>query len=316
MPISRVFLLTYLVLVVVEVGLLLTQHYGRADQIANILFIYTFGIGLWKIFAKSSAPASISGTSHPSYKKPWLISLAILLIIFNNITFTSFTNAGNDTNFLTQEALKSISKIPQTWESFFGGVDLGHNQIINMWMQPLLALLSLAGNAGISFSIIVKAIVWIQLGIGTYGLSRLLRKWNIPPLAVIAANVFYFANTYLLTIVDGGLIFLSEAYAIFPLILYQFWELIEDFNLTRLVKLTLILILGQSLDFRILPLFLICFVILALILIKTRRTFFHFLFSFIWISVFLTGWNMFWIWPAVKSQVPINFSYTNFYKVS
>ena len=167
-------------------------------------------------------------------KKAWLISLAILLIIFKNITFTSFANAGNDTSFLTQEALKSISKIPQTWESFFGGVDLGHNQIINMWMQPLLAFLSLAGNAGISFSIIVKAVVWIQLGIGTYGLSRLLRKWNISSLAVITANVFYFANTYLLTIVDGGLIFLSAAYAIFPLILYQLWESIEDFNLTKI----------------------------------------------------------------------------------
>ena len=52
MSINRVFLLTYLALIVVEVGLLLTQHYGRADQIAGIIFIYTFGLGLWKIFAK------------------------------------------------------------------------------------------------------------------------------------------------------------------------------------------------------------------------------------------------------------------------
>lgn len=52
MSINRVFLLTYLVLVAIEAGLLLTEHYGKADQIASILFIYTFGLGLWKIFAK------------------------------------------------------------------------------------------------------------------------------------------------------------------------------------------------------------------------------------------------------------------------
>ena len=35
--------------IAVEVGLLLSHHYGRADQLANYLFIAIFAIGIWRL---------------------------------------------------------------------------------------------------------------------------------------------------------------------------------------------------------------------------------------------------------------------------
>ncbi|KKS44767.1 MAG: hypothetical protein UV07_C0003G0002 [Candidatus Azambacteria bacterium GW2011_GWB1_42_17] len=42
-------LITIWVAMAIEAGLLLTQHYGRADQLANYIFIAFFIIGIWRL---------------------------------------------------------------------------------------------------------------------------------------------------------------------------------------------------------------------------------------------------------------------------
>ncbi|KKS44766.1 MAG: hypothetical protein UV07_C0003G0001, partial [Candidatus Azambacteria bacterium GW2011_GWB1_42_17] len=177
-----------------------------------------------------------------------IIRFLVLLIIFNSILFTGFINAGNDTNFLTSSALKVISLIPQTWESYLGGVDLGHNQIINMWMQPLLITLSLIARLGLSFSVIVKIIIAFELIIGIIGLDKFLKRLGMSQIAITVATLFYFSNTYFLTLIDGGLIFVAGVYAMFPLLLYFGYETLTNLRLENIAKLSLLLIICQSFD--------------------------------------------------------------------
>jgi len=236
-----------------------------------------------------------------------IIRFLVLLIIFNSILFTGFINAGNDTNFLTSSALKVISLIPQTWESYLGGVDLGHNQIINMWMQPLLITLSLIARLGLSFSVIVKIIIAFELIIGIIGLDKFLKRLGMSQIAITVATLFYFSNTYFLTLIDGGLIFVAGVYAMFPLLLYFGYETLTNLRLENIAKLSLLLIICQSFDIRVVPLFFVC-----LVLINLKRS----VAVIPLLSVILIGWNMFWIWPAIKSHIPINFSYTNFSQLS
>lgn len=49
MPSKKILLITIWVAMVIEAGLLLTQHYGRADQLANYIFITIFVIGIWRL---------------------------------------------------------------------------------------------------------------------------------------------------------------------------------------------------------------------------------------------------------------------------
>lgn len=239
--------------------------------------------------------------------KLFLIRLALLSLVFHSILFSGFINAGNDTNFLTNSALKVISLIPQTWESYLGGVDLGHNQIINMWMQPLLITLSLTARLGLSFSVIVKIIIALELVIGIIGLDKFLKRLGMSQMAITVATLFYFSNTYFLTLIDGGLIFVAGIYALFPLLLYLGHETLANFKLENIAKLSLVLIISQSFDIRIIPLFFGC-----LILMNLKRS----VAVIPLLLVVLIGWNMFWIWPMVKSQIPLNLSYTNFSQIS
>ena len=249
-------------------------------------------------------------------KKTWLISLAILLLIFRTILFSGFTNAGNDTNYLTPLALKSISLLPQTWESFLGGVDLGHNQILSMWMQPLLTLFSLLARGGLTFPTLVKIMIALQLVLGTYGLNRLLSRFRATQSATIISTLFYFSNTYFLTVVDGGLIFLSAAYALFPLILDEAIGLTVNFDKKKLGRLTLLLIIGQSFDLRLLPLFFICLFVWLCITIRSWSQLLRNLKILILIVIILGGWNMFWLWPALRQGALSYFTYANLPQVS
>lgn len=46
---NKIILLIVWIAMAVETGLLLTQHYGRADQLATYLFIAIFVIGIWRL---------------------------------------------------------------------------------------------------------------------------------------------------------------------------------------------------------------------------------------------------------------------------
>lgn len=49
MPNKTALLITIWIAMAVEAGLLLTQHFGRADQLANYIFIAIFVIGIWRL---------------------------------------------------------------------------------------------------------------------------------------------------------------------------------------------------------------------------------------------------------------------------
>lgn len=46
---KRALLILIWVFMAIEAGLLLTQHFGRADQLANCIFIAIFVIGIWRL---------------------------------------------------------------------------------------------------------------------------------------------------------------------------------------------------------------------------------------------------------------------------
>ncbi len=49
MPGKTALIITIWIAIALEAGLLLTEHYGRADQLANYIFIAIFVIGLWRL---------------------------------------------------------------------------------------------------------------------------------------------------------------------------------------------------------------------------------------------------------------------------
>ncbi len=186
-------------------------------------------------------------------------------------------------------------------------MDLGHNQIINMWMQPLLMTLSLIARLGLSFSVIIKIIIALELILGIIGFDKFLKRLGMSEISITVATLFYFSNTYFLTLIDGGLIFVAAVYSLFPLLLDQGFKTLTDFKLENMAKLSLLLIVSQSFDIRVIPLF-FC----SLILMNLKRS----VAVIPLLLIVLIGWNMFWIWPAIKSQIPINFSYTSFSQLS
>src|SRR3990167_5194162 len=120
-----------------------------------------------------------------------IISLAVLTLVFSSILFGDFIPAGHDTAYLTSDALQNISFLPHTWESFLGGTDLGHNQLLGMWMQPVWIVIALLARMGLSFALLTKLIIAGQLVVGVYGLTKLLKRLGVNDLAIIVASVWY-----------------------------------------------------------------------------------------------------------------------------
>lgn len=49
MPSKTALLIIIWIAMTIEAGLILTKHYGRADQLANYIFIAVFVIGIWRL---------------------------------------------------------------------------------------------------------------------------------------------------------------------------------------------------------------------------------------------------------------------------
>ncbi len=289
-------------LFLVGVAMSATGHGGRATQIFNIsliLLLVTMGTQLF---------SSIKTDDRPSEKNNiwmWFLVAGIFLFIFRPFWFNSFANLGNDSNLLSQSLLRNISFIPQSWESELGGVDFGHNQVVNMWMQPLWIFISAISKLGVSYPLLVKGLMVAQILIGSLGIYYLFKKLNIANWTIPIGTLFYFLNTYFLVNVDGGLIFLSFAYAGFPAGLYFILNLVENNSTRNLLVASFWLIVVSFFDIRVALLIMLSALLWVVVVRKYRS-----LLSIISLGVFLITAHLFWILPALKTGVSLPVAYT------
>ena len=288
-------------LLLVGVAMLATGHGGRATQIFNIsliLSLVTMGVQLL---------SSVKTDDRPSEKNNiwiWLLVTGIFLFVFRSFWFNSFANLGNDSNLLSQSLLRNISLIPQSWESELGGVDFGHNQIVNMWMQPLWIFISTLSKFGMTYSLLAKALMLAQILIGSLGIYYLFKKLNIANWTIPIGILFYFLNTYFLVNVDGGLVFLSFAYACFPAGLYFILNLVENNSTKNLLIASFWVIIVSFIDIRV-ALLIMLSALLWIVIVKKYLG----LLSIFCIGLFLVVVHLFWILPALKTGISLPGSY-------
>lgn len=304
--ISQVMYTGIIFLVGLDVFLLITSHFGRANQLSIVLFYLFLSLGIYKLFIPSKN-SEVEITNNLIDIKYFLLSLVSLLFIFHSFIFSSFINVAHDLSYIFPDVLSSLSIFPQTWESFLGGADLGHSQIASLWIQPLMSIYALLGRLHLDFSLLTKVTLVGQLAIGIYGVFSLLSLFDIPSPGKFISSIFYLSNTYFLTLVDGGLMFLSFAYSLLPLAIYTFIKFYQDPSFRNLSKSSLSLLVASYLDIRILPLFavfILCWVIFnkpTLSRIKNIA---------LLTMVQILG-HIFWILPLLISKINPSFAYAS-----
>ncbi|MEK7504307.1 MAG: hypothetical protein AAB550_02295 [Patescibacteria group bacterium] len=228
--------------------LLATNHFGRAGEVLTGAYLVAFFVLIINVFTRTSkfTEPSVINKNH------YLLTLIILGFVFWRILFTNYVNLGHDSNFFSNQVMVNLSIWPSTWESILGGVDLGHNQLRSMWMQPLLIGLAALFRLGLTFPLLVKLLTGLQLIVGVWGVFKLLSRMGLPSWLHSLGAIFYFTNTYYLVNMDGGLVYLCFAYALFPLAVYTIfttknfiysclvWLVISFFDARSLFVLALI----------------------------------------------------------------------------
>lgn len=281
--------------------LLATGHSGRADQIFNILMPIILITMIIRLFSQTKL-------DNISIEKQnvliWPLLAVVFLIVFKSFFFSSYANLGNDSNFVSSSLLKKISLMPQTWESELGGVDLGHNQVVNMWMQPLWIFISGLARLGATYPLLVKGLMTTQILIGSLGIYLLFKKINMASWTIPIGVIFYLLNTYYLVNVDGGLIFLSFAYACFPASIYLIINLIENNSIKNWLIASFWIVTMSFFDIRTV-LFVFMSAVVWIILVKKYRI----LLSTLSIGLFLVVVHLFWILPALKTGISLPVSY-------
>ena len=283
--------------------LLATGHSGRADQIFNISMSVILITIILRLFSQTKL-------DNISIEKQnvliWPLLAVVFLIVFKSFFFSSFANLGNDSNFVSPSLLKNMSIMPQTWESELGGVDLGHNQVVNMWMQPLWIFISGLARLGVIYPLLVKGLMTIQILIGSFGIYHLFKKLNMASWTIPIGVIFYFLNTYYLVNVDGGLIFLSFAYACFPGSLYLFIKLIENNTFKNWLLFSFWVVMVSFFDIRSTVLTYVTTFIWIIIVKKYRG-----LLLLLGVGLFLITSHFYWLLPALKTGVSLPTSYVS-----
>lgn len=286
---------------VIGVALLATNHGGRADQIFGWLLVGLLVTLCLRLFSPIKPDIQLSEKKSVLV---WVFVGVSFLIVFRSIFLSSFVNLGNDSNLVSSLLLNQISVMPQTWESELGGVDLGHNQVVNMWMQPLWIFISGLAKLGMTYPLLVKGLMIIQILIGSFGIYHLFKKLNMASWTIPIGVIFYFLNTYYLVNVDGGLIFLSFAYACFPAGVYFVLNLTENNSIKNWVIASSWLVIMSFFDIRIVLLTILMSVVWIIIARKYKS-----LFKILGIGIILVVVHLYWILPALKTGLPLPISY-------
>lgn len=281
--------------------LLASGYLGRAEQLFNLILAWllvTLGVRLFSRVEPETKPVEKNNVW------TWLVVVSLLIFVFSPFILRPFINLGNDSNFLSPSLLKSLPLFPQAWESELGGVDLGHNQVVNMWMQPLWVFISILGRLGLTYLQLTKGLMVAQIIVGSLGIYFLFKKLGFASWTIPVGAIFYFFNTYFLVNIDGGLIFLSFAYACFPMGVYWALNLSENNSTKNWIVASLWTLLISFFDIRVVPLLLSIAIIWTVIIKKYRG-----IFALVSVGLFLVAAHLFWILPALKTGVSLPVSY-------
>ena len=205
--------------------------------------------------------------------KPLVFVIIILLFSFwSCLTFTP--RGALDFPYSFRDNVADSFRLPQTWSSRGNG--LGEPTISILWGWPHDFIYGLGATLGIDFSILFRLLHLLPiLVLGVWGMIGLLYYYKINKYGIIVGTLFYFLNTYLILLIDGGQLSLALAYACVPLVFLEFKKSVSGKLRDKLITTLLFFLLGVF-DIRFVYLLFILIFLdftywLILIPIKTKK---------------------------------------------
>jgi hypothetical protein len=249
-----------------------------------------------------------------------LLFLAAILLIYRN-WLLSPEIIGGDWPYFFPENIKAFSFLPPPWDSTYGN-GFGGSHVV-------YALDSYLYFTGWFFSDILK-IPWpivykffwfgMALALSIYSIYYLIKKSFplLPKPCFFMASFLYITNTYILLVLGGGQIGVGLGYAIAPLVLAWFIQLIDKPHVRYSLLAGLLFALHVLFDFRIAYITMAAIVLYYLLQIKwksVQKNTYDFLLIFIIPLCLTVLLHMFWLLPfffiGQQSVIQLGSAYTS-----
>ncbi len=241
----------------------------------------------------------------------YFIGLLIIAAIFRGWLINSQI-IGGDWPYFFRETLLDFSLSPKSWKPISGNGLGGQNLLfpIDSYLSFIVALF--VNTLRIPWELTYKIFFFgLFLVLSVFSSSYLLKKCfiNISNRQRLLGSIIYVTNTYILMLVGGGQMGVAIAYAIAPLVLYSFINIVESIKLKYSVLSGLLLGTLVLFDLRITYIILSALTLYALFSAKQIfigkklkekivNIFYVFIIPFI-ISLLI---NAFWMLPLLVLQ--------------
>lgn len=240
-----------------------------------------------------------------------IILLALILAGIYWSWFLPGPRAAADFPVVSSSALKPLLNIPQLW-SEYGAEGLGEYTVFTLWSWPFVVVSSVLANFGIGFELRERVLIILPfLILGFWGMWSLGKELKFSNTARFISTLFYLANSYILTVLDGGQLTIGLAYAIFPISFLAIKRSIQGRIKSKILAGFSLWIIG-FLDFRftyvmiLLALFYFIFELLFLKSEKINEWIIGWFKTGMVLGLMLIGLNVYWLIPIFKVPLSTN----------
>lgn len=242
-----------------------------------------------------------------------LVLCGLLFVIYRNWFIVEFI-IGGDWPFFYPENIREFSFLPPAWNSIHGNGFGGPHIVYALDTYLYLTGWFFSNVLQIPWHVVYR-IVWFipAIVLSLFSICTLTKQlgFKIPILYLLPGMLLYIANTYILMVLGGGQLGVGLGYAIAPLVLSNFIELIryEEVKNQKLKvknagqrsKVYASVLAGIVLSIQVLFDFRIAYITLLAIgiyyLLNIRRNLFQFTYTFIIPFIVAGLLHAFWIIP-------------------
>src|SRR3989338_5518321 len=182
-------------------------------------------------------------------------SLLVILIFLIGVFWTFLLpgpRVANDYHYFFKELSQSLFERPFTWREVVTSEGLGEYSVSTLWSWPTNFVYGMFAMMGLNYSSLFRFFGILPfLGLGIFGISKLLDYYKMLGWGKIIGIIFYLTNSYVLLLIDGGQINLALAYTVLPLVIFYYRRSVFEGKFQERVKFSLSLLLLSIFDFRI-----------------------------------------------------------------
>jgi len=240
-------------------------------------------------------------------QEKWFFFFIILLIFWK--FWLPGERVATDFHLNTQKVDLIQSLIPFSWREVDVADGMGEYTAPILWSQFVHLPFTLLSAIGISNSIHTKLYGLLVLLTAFFGMSKLLKFYQVNYWGQIIGSSVFILNSFFLLLFDGGQLSLALTYALMPSGVLFFVEALQNKNLPSRFKFISTVLLVSIFDLRMIFIYSIIFLFILLLKIwKDYKNFWKIILDVIilgsWSLLFLIILHLYWILPSILSKAP------------